>query len=69
MKYKVSRRVNLIADFTMTKVLGDKLDGDRLADLTTIKSSFLKNTDWHSALMVSFTYEFGPRCTVCNRID
>lgn len=68
-KYKVSRRVNLIADFTMTKVLGDRLDGDRLADLTTIKSSFLKNTDWHSAVMVSLTYEFGPRCTVCNRID
>lgn len=68
-KYKLSQRLNLIADFTMTKVFGDKLDGPELADLTTIKSSFIKNTDWHSALMVSLSYEFGPRCVVCNRKD
>lgn len=68
-KYKISRRLNLIADFTMTKVFGDKLDGAELADLTTIKSSFIKNTDWHSAIQVSLSYEFGPRCVVCNRKD
>lgn len=68
-KYKLSQRLNLIADFTMTKVVGDHLDGAQLADLTTIKSSFIKNTDWHSALQVSLTYEFGPRCEVCNRKD
>ena len=68
-KYKLGKRINMIADFTMTKVFGDKLDGPELADLTTIKSSFIKNTDWHSALLVSLTYEFGPRCVVCNRKD
>ncbi len=68
-KYKISRRLNLIADFTMTKVFGDKLDGAELADLTTIKSSFIKNTDRHSAIQVSLSYEFGPRCVVCNRKD
>ncbi len=68
-KYKLSQRLNLIADFTMTKVFGDRLDGPELADLTTIKSSFIKNTDWHSTLMVSLSYEFGPRCVVCNRKD
>ncbi|MCM1029098.1 MAG: porin family protein [Pseudoflavonifractor sp.] len=68
-KYKINRRLNLIADFTMTKTLGDHLDGPDLADLTTIKSSFIKNTDWHSTIQVSLTYEFGPRCVVCNRKD
>lgn len=68
-KYKINRRLNLIADFTITKLLGDRLDGPDLSDLTTIKSSFIKNTDWHSALQVSLTYEFGPRCVVCNRKD
>lgn len=68
-KYKLSRRVNLSAEFTMTKAFGDHLDGERLDDLYQIKSSFLKNTDWYSTLMVSISYEFGPRCVVCNRID
>lgn len=68
-KYKLNRRLNLIADFTMTWLLGDRLDGPDLADLTTIKSSFIKNNDWHSAIQVSLTYEFGPRCVACNRKD
>lgn len=68
-KYKLNRRLNLIADFTMTWLLGDHLDGPDLADLTTIKSSFIKNNDWHSAIQVSLTYEFGPRCVACNRKD
>lgn len=68
-KYKLNRRLNLIADFTMTWLLGDRLDGPDLSDLTTIKSSFIKNNDFHSALQVSLTYEFGPRCIACNRKD
>lgn len=67
LKYKVSRRVNLMAEFTMTKLFGDKADG--IADPYKIKSSFFKNTDWVSALTLSFSYEFGPRCVVCHRVD
>ncbi len=68
-KYKPSRRVNLMVEFTMTKALGDKIDSSQLTDLYQIKSSFLKNTDWYSMLTVGISYEFGPRCAVCHRID
>lgn len=68
-KYKLSQRVNMSAEFSLTKVFGDKIDGEHLTDLTLIKSSFLKNTDWFSTLTVGISYEFGPRCATCNRID
>lgn len=68
-KYKLRPRVNLEACFTMTKVFGDHVDGPDLSDLTTIKSSFLKNNDWHSAITVGISFEFGPRCVTCHRID
>lgn len=68
-KFKVSRRLNLNAEFTMTKVFGDKIDSEQLTDLYRIESSFLKNTDWFSTLTVGVSYEFGPRCATCNRID
>lgn len=66
-RFKLKPRVNLSAEFTMTKVFSDKMDN--YSDPYQIKSSFLKNTDWYSTLMVSISYEFGPRCTVCNRLD
>lgn len=68
-KYKISRRLNFIAEFSMTKVFGDHLDSAELSDLYRIKSSFLKNTDWYSTITVGLTYEFGPRCSTCNRLD
>lgn len=68
-KFKLSRRLNLNAEFTMTKVFGDKVDSKELTDLYQIKSSFLKNTDWYSTLTVGISYEFGPRCVTCHRID
>ncbi|MDE7471038.1 MAG: porin family protein [Paramuribaculum sp.] len=68
-KYKPSLRLNLIAEFTMTKVFGDHLDGPLLADLNGIRTSFINNSDWHSTVTVGVTYEFGPRCVVCNRLD
>lgn len=68
-RYKLSRRVNLNAEFTMTKVFGDKVDSKELTDLYQIKSSFLKNTDWYSTLTVGISFEFGPRCVTCHRID
>lgn len=68
-KYKVKPRLNLALEFTMAKAFGDHLDGKDLSDLYGIKSSFLKNTDWYSTLTFSISWEFGPRCVVCNRID
>lgn len=68
-KYKFNPRWNLIAEFSMTKVFGDKVDSAELTDLYGIKSSFLKNTDWYSSLTVGITYEFGARCVTCHRID
>ena len=52
----------------MTKVFSDHVDG-ALADLQTIKSSFLKNTDWYSNISISLTYEFGKRCATCHYVD
>lgn len=68
-KYKLRPRLNLGLEFSMTKVFGDKVDSAELTDLYKIKSSFMKNTDWYSTLMISVTYEFGKRCVTCNRLD
>lgn len=68
-KYKLRPRVNLGLELCMTKVFGDHVDSSELKDLYGIKSSFLKNTDWYSTLMLSISYEFGKRCVTCHRID
>lgn len=67
-KYKPRKRINLMLEFCVSKTLGDNLDG-QLSDLQGIKSSFLKNTDWHSGLLLSLTYEFGRRCSTCHYVD
>lgn len=68
-KYKATPRCNIIGEITFAKTFGDHIDGPDLADLTTIQSSFLKNTDWYSTVTVGVTYEFGPRCVACHRVD
>ncbi len=68
-RYKLKRRMNLSAEFTMTKVFSDRMDGTNLKDPYQIKSSFIKNTDWYSTIMLGISYEFGPRCVTCHRID
>lgn len=67
-KFKLRKRLNLAAEFSMTKAFGDKLDGN-LTDLQGIESSFAKNTDWHSNILISLTYEFGKRCETCHYKD
>ncbi len=67
-KYKLKERWNLGVEFSMTKVFGDKVDGE-LSDLYMIESSFLKNTDWYSNISVSVSYEFGKRCVTCHYVD
>jgi hypothetical protein len=68
LKYKLKERLNLGAEFTMTKVFSDKVDGN-LTDLYLVKSSYIKNTDWYSNISVSVTYEFGKRCATCHYVD
>ncbi len=68
-KFKLRPRWNLATEFCMTWLLGDKADGRDLSDLYGIKSTFLKNNDWHSNLMVSISYEFGKRCVTCHYVD
>lgn len=67
-KYKPAKRLNLGLELCVSKTLGDHLDG-QLADLQGLKSSFLKNTDWHTGLVLSLTYEFGRRCSTCHYVD
>lgn len=68
-RYKVAPRLNAAVEFSMTKAFSDHMDSDRLSDLQQIKSAFIKNTDWYSALTVGISYEIGPRCSGCQRID
>lgn len=66
-KYKLKERLNLGLEFAMHKLLGDEVDN--IKDPYKIKSSFLKNTDWFSTVMISVTYEFGERCETCHYVD
>lgn len=68
-KFKARPRLNLIAEFTMTKTFSDKVDGPYLGDLTGIATKFFKDTDWYSRLTVGITWEFGERCEKCNYVD
>lgn len=68
-KFKLSKRWNLGLEFLMKKVFADRFDGEALKDPYTIKSSFMKNTDWYSTLTLTISYEFSKRCEVCNYKD
>ena len=68
-KFKLSERWNLGAEFTMTKAFGDKIDGPLLNDLSGIKTAFYRNTDWFSRLTIGISYEFGKRCETCHYVD
>lgn len=68
-KYKPAPRWNLNIEFCAAKTSSDHLDSSSIADLQGIKSSLLKNTDWHTALLLGFSYEFGARCSTCHYVD
>lgn len=65
-KYKPALRWNIGLEFLMKKTFTDKLDGPFLDDPQTIKSAFMKNTDWYSTLTLTISYEFSKRCAVCH---
>lgn len=64
-KYKIVNRLNLGCEFTMRKVFGDSFDSKALNDPMGVKSSFFKNKDWYSTLLLSLTWDFGPRNRIC----
>lgn len=65
-KFKIATRLNLGVEWAMHFTWSDELDG--VADPYGIKSSGLfKNTDGYSALQVSLTYSFLPKCKTCNK--
>lgn len=68
LKFKVSERVNLGLEWTMTKAFGDHMDGT-LADLDGIKTQFYRNTDWYQRIGVGVSFEFGKRCETCHYVD
>lgn len=68
-RYKLSPRLNLSLEWCMTKAFTDRVDGPMLNDLYGIRSSFAKNTDWYSTVMLALTFEFGERCKSCFYVD
>lgn len=67
-KYKIAPRINLGVEWAVHFSLSDKLDG--VADPYTVESSGLfKNTDCYSALKLTLTYSFMPKCVTCNKDD
>lgn len=69
-KYKLINRVNLGCEFSFRKLFGDNLDktGDNslLDNPYKMNSSAFKNKDWYSFLLLSVTWDFGPRDRPCN---
>ena len=64
-KYKLTDRLNLTAEWLMHISGSDRLDGIR--DPYGIKSNDLfKNTDCYSTLQLSLTYEFMEKCKTCH---
>lgn len=68
-KFKLRPRLNLAAEFAMVKTFSDKMDSPQLTDLYLVKTSFLKDTDWQSHILISISYEFGKRCETCHYVD
>ena len=64
-KYKMTDRVNLAAEWTMHFTGSDRLDG--VSDPYGIKSSGLfKNTDCYSHLRLSVSYDLWAKCKTCH---
>ena len=64
-KYKVSDRLNLNAEWRVHFTGSDRLDG--VEDPYTVKSSGLfKNTDCYSIIQLSLTYDILAKCKTCN---
>lgn len=64
-KYKVTQRLNLTAEWAMRFTLSDYLDGRK--DVYGIQSSGLfKNTDCYSVLQIALSYDIWMKCKTCH---
>lgn len=68
-KYKLKNRLNLGCEFSVRKLFGDGLDSKELNDPYGTGGSMFKNKDWYSFLMLSLTWDFGPRNRDCNNAN
>lgn len=67
-KYKAGKRLNVALEWAEHFSMSDKLDG--VKDPYGIKSSGLfKNTDCYSAIQLTLTYNFMPKCRTCHNED
>ena len=67
-KYKLKERLNVGLEWSMHFSLSDELDG--IADPYGIQSTgMFKNTDCFSALQLTLTYSFMPKCRTCHNDD
>lgn len=67
-KYKAGKRLNVALELAEHFSMSDKLDG--VKDPYGIKSSGLfKNTDCYSAIQLTLTYSFMPKCRTCHNED
>lgn len=67
-KYKAGKRLNVALEWAEHFSMSDKLDG--VKDPYDIKSSGLfKNTDCYSAIQLTLTYSFMPKCRTCHNED
>lgn len=67
-KYKAGKRLNVALECAEHFSMSDKLDG--VKDPYGIKSSGLfKNTDCYSAIQLTLTYSFMPKCRTCHNED
>jgi len=65
---KLGAPLNLGLEWAMHFATSDKLDG--VADPYTVGSvGMFKNKDGYSALSLSLTYSFMPKCRTCNKDD
>lgn len=67
-KYKAGKRLNVALEWAEHFSMSDKLDG--VKDPYGIKSCGLfKNTDCYSAIQLTLTYSFMPKCRTCHNED
>ena len=67
-KYKLGNRLNLGLEWAVHFSMSDKLDG--VVDPYGIESTgIFKNKDCYSALQLTLTYSFLPKCRTCHNAD
>lgn len=66
LKRKLGERLNLTLEWAMHFSLSDKLDGAEDPYAIRSRGPF-KNTDGYSALSLTLTYSFSPKCANCNK--